>query len=122
LPDSGGDGVGIFPDAEPTIDAAPAFFYRRAVLSSKESWLLKLYVSGTGRLSRNARTNLERICQQNIRGHYHIEVIDLQVNPALAREHEIVAVPTVVREAPVPIRKVVGDLSSTPRALFALQF
>ena len=92
------------------------------MLSSKESWLLKLYVSGTGRLSRNARTNLERICQQNIRGHYHIEVIDLQVDPARAREHEIVAVPTVVREAPVPIRKVVGDLSNTPRALFALQF
>jgi circadian clock protein KaiB len=49
-------------------------------------------------------------------------VIDLQENPALAREHEIVAVPMVVRVAPVPIRKVVGDLSNVPRALFALQF
>ena len=53
---------------------------------------------------------------------YRIVVIDLQENPALAREHAIVAVPMVVREAPVPIRKVVGDLSNVPRALFALQF
>ena len=88
----------------------------------KESWLLKLYVSGSGHLSRTARANLERICQQHITHEYRIVVIDLQENPALAREHAIVAVPMVVREAPVPIRKVVGDLSDVPRALFALQF
>ena len=87
----------------------------------KENWLLKLYVSGTGRLSRSARANLERICQEHIKTHYRIEVIDLQENPALAREHEIVAVPMVVREVPVPIRKVVGDFSDVRRALFALQ-
>ena len=88
----------------------------------KENWLLKLYVSGTGHRSRTARANLERICQQRIQHEYRIEVIDIQTNPALAREHGIVAVPMVVREAPVPIRKVVGDLSDVPRALFALQF
>ena len=88
----------------------------------KESWLLKLYVSGTGHRSRTAHANLERLCEQQIQHQYRIEVIDIQANPALAREHEIVAVPMVVREAPVPIRKVVGDLSDTPRALFALQF
>ena len=88
----------------------------------KESWLLKLYVSGTGHLSRRARANLEHICRQHIQHEYRIEVIDIQENPALAREHMIVAVPMVVREAPVPIRKVVGDLSDAPRALFALQF
>ena len=90
--------------------------------AGKENWLLKLYISGTGHRSRSARANLERICQQQIQHDYRIEVIDLQENPALAREHEIVAVPMVVREAPVPIRKVVGDLSNVPRALFALQF
>jgi circadian clock protein KaiB len=88
----------------------------------KESWLLKLYVSGRGHLSQKAKANLERICQQHITHEYRIVVIDLQENPALAREHAIVAVPMVVREAPVPIRKVVGDLSNVPRALFALQF
>jgi circadian clock protein KaiB len=87
-----------------------------------ENWLLKLYVSGTGHLSRKARTNLEHICREHIKQEYRIEVIDLQQNPALAREHEIVAVPMVVRVAPVPIRKVVGDLSDAPRALFALGF
>ena len=90
--------------------------------AGKESWLLKLYVSGTGHRSRTARANLEYICRQNIKHEFRIEVIDLQQDPALAREHEIVAVPMVVRVAPVPIRKVVGDLSDTPRALFALQF
>ena len=67
----------------------------------QEEWLLRLYVSGR-------------------KGCYRIDVIDLQENPALAREHEIVAVPMLVREAPVPIRKVVGDLSDTKRALLAL--
>ena len=90
--------------------------------ADKESWLLKLYISGTGHRSRTARANLEHICRENIKHDYRIEVIDLQQNPALAREHEIVAVPMVVRVAPVPIRKVVGDLSNVPRALFALQF
>jgi circadian clock protein KaiB len=88
----------------------------------KESWLLKLYVSGRGHVSQKAKANLERICEQHITHEYRIVVIDLQENPALAREHAIVAVPMVVREAPVPIRKVVGDLSNVPRALFALQF
>jgi circadian clock protein KaiB len=88
----------------------------------KESWLLTLYVSGRGHLSQKAKANLERICEQHITHEYRIVVIDLQENPALAREHAIVAVPMVVREAPVPIRKVVGDLSNVPRALFALQF
>ena len=87
-----------------------------------ENWLLKLYVSGTGHLSRKARANLEHICREHIKQKYRIEVIDLQQAPALAREHEIVAVPLVVRVAPVPIRKVVGDLSDAPRALFALGF
>jgi circadian clock protein KaiB len=90
--------------------------------AGKEDWLLKLYVSGKGHLSRTAKANLEHMCRQHIKHEYRIVVIDLQENPALAREHGIVAVPMVVREAPVPIRKVVGDLSDAPRALFALQF
>ena len=67
-----------------------------------------------------ARQNLERFCQQIIPGLYRIEVIDLLSQPELAREHGIVAVPTVVREAPVPVRKAIGDLSNAERtpALF----
>jgi circadian clock protein KaiB len=86
----------------------------------QEEWLLRLYVSGRGWLTSRTETNLERLCRQYLKGRYRIDVIDLQENPALAREHEIVAVPTLVREAPVPIRKVVGDLSDIKRALAAL--
>jgi circadian clock protein KaiB len=86
----------------------------------QEEWLLRLYVSGRGWLTSRTQTNLERLCREYLKGRYRIDVIDLQENPALAREHEIVAVPMLVREAPVPIRKVVGDLSDTRRALAAL--
>jgi circadian clock protein KaiB len=85
-----------------------------------EEWRLRLYVSGRGWLTSRAETNLERLCREYLKAPYRIDVIDLQENPALAREHEIVAVPMLVREAPVPIRKVVGDLSDTRRALLAL--
>jgi circadian clock protein KaiB len=91
------------------------------VRARKDKWLLKLYVSGRSPLAASARANLERLCAQNIKSPYRIEVIDLLEHPTAAREHEIVAVPTVVREAPVPIRKAVGDLSDLERALFALQ-
>jgi circadian clock protein KaiB len=91
-------------------------------VEAREKWLLKLYVSGAGWLSSRARDNLERLCREHIPDRYRIDVIDLQQNPALAREHEIVAVPTVVREAPVPIRKLCGDLADTERALYSLQF
>lgn len=84
--------------------------------------MLKLYVSGNGWLSSRARENLERLCREHIQDRYDIHVIDLAENPALAREHEIVAVPAVVREAPVPIRKMCGDFSDTQLALYALQF
>ena len=86
----------------------------------KERWLLKLYIAGPGVSSMRARQNLERFCQQHVPGLYRIEVVDLLDRPELAREHGIVAVPTIVREEPVPIRKAVGDLSYVERtpALF----
>lgn len=102
--------VGIF-----RIERGRRLRYRRAVRSGKESWLLKLYVAGPGVSSMRARQNLERYCQQYIPGVYRIEVIDLLTQPELAREHQIVAVPTVVREEPVPIRKAIGDLSGLER-------
>lgn len=61
------------------------------------------------------------MCREHVKTSYRIDVVDLLENPALAREHEVVAVPMVVRESPVPIRKVIGDLSNVERALFALK-
>lgn len=86
-----------------------------------EKWLLRLYITGPGGVSALARRNLERICREHVKTGYRIDVIDLLKNPALAREHEVVAVPMVVRESPVPIRKVIGDLSNAERALVALK-
>ena len=77
--------------------------------------MLKLYVSGIGPMSIRARDNLERLCREHLRTGYRIVIIDLLEQPAAAVEHEIVAVPTVVRESPVPIRKAIGDLSNAER-------
>jgi circadian clock protein KaiB len=87
-----------------------------------DGWVLKLYVSGIGPMSMRARENLERLCREHIKARYRIEVIDLLQQPGLALEHEIVAVPTVVRESPVPIRKAIGDLSERIPRLFQVSF
>ena len=89
--------------------------------SRSEQWLFRLYVAGDGGLSRNARENLERLCLEYLKDAYRIEVVDLLKQPGLAREHGLIATPMVVRESPVPIRKVVGDLSNAGRALFHLK-
>ena len=81
---------------------------------------LVLYVAGETPKSLAAISNLERICQEHLDGKYAIEVIDLKKNPQLAREHSIVAIPTLVRQLPVPIRKIIGDLSDTHKVLVSL--
>jgi len=85
-----------------------------------ETWLLKLYVAGQTSKSLAAFANLKRICEQHIMGKYRIEVIDLVKNPALAKGDRIFATPTLVRKLPVPIRKILGDLSNTERVLVGL--
>jgi circadian clock protein KaiB len=82
---------------------------------------LRLYVAGQSPRSVRALENLRRVCDEHLAGRYNVEVIDLLVNPALARGDEIVAVPTLVRKLPEPIRKIIGDLSDTERVLVGLQ-
>ena len=84
-------------------------------------WLLKLYVAGETPKSMAAFANLKRICEQHLAGNYDIQVIDLLVHPELARGDEIVAVPTLVRQLPQPIAKVIGDLSNEEKVLIGLQ-
>ena len=86
-----------------------------------EEWLLRLYVAGTNGISAFARANLERICREHVKTGYRIDVIDVLKDPAVAREQALIALPMVVRESPVPIRKLVGDMSNAERALFALR-
>ncbi|MGP9814043.1 circadian clock KaiB family protein [Rhodopseudomonas palustris] len=81
---------------------------------------LVLYVAGETPKSLAAIRNLEKICADHLAGKYKVEVVDLKKSPQLAREHGIVAIPTLVKELPVPIRKIIGDLSDTPKVLVHL--
>lgn len=81
---------------------------------------LVLYVAGETPKSLTAIRNLQKICTEHLAGKYKVEVVDLKQSPQLAREHGIVAIPTLVKELPVPIRKIIGDLSDTPKVLVHL--
>ncbi|MGC4087693.1 MAG: circadian clock KaiB family protein [Polyangiaceae bacterium] len=84
-------------------------------------WNLRLYVAGDSPKSRTALENLTRLCEMHLRDNYHIEVVDLRKKPELARADEILAVPTLIRKIPEPMKRVIGDLSNAERALLALE-
>ena len=89
--------------------------------SEADVWELRLYVAGQSPKSLAAFANLKRICEEHLKGRYRIEVVDLVKNPQLAAGDQIVAIPTLVRKLPEPLRKIVGDLSNTERTLVGLQ-
>jgi len=93
---------------------------RRAAKSERE-WELRLYVAGQTPKSLAAMNNLRRVLDEHVPDNYTIEVIDLLANPRLAKEDQIVAIPTLVRKLPSPVRKIIGDLSDTHRTLVGLQ-
>ena len=88
--------------------------------SSKEFWELRLYVAGQTPKSLIAFANLKKLCDDHLKNKYRIEVIDLLKNPKLARGDQIFAIPTLVRNLPEPIKKIIGDLSNTERVLVGL--
>lgn len=90
-------------------------------LADPNVWELRLYVAGKTARSVAALENLTRLCEEHLQGKYKIEVVDLLIHPKLARGDQIVAIPTLVRKLPPPIRKVIGDLSDTERTLVGLQ-
>ena len=85
-----------------------------------ETWRLRLYTAGQTPKSLAAIRNLRQVCEEHLSGRYELEVIDLLQNPRLAKDHQIVAIPTLVRDLPNPIRKIIGDLSDTERTLVGL--
>jgi circadian clock protein KaiB len=101
-----------FPE-QPAEDGSPA--------EGGEVWDLRLYVAGQTPRSLAALYNLKRLCEEYLPGRYRLEVIDLVENPKLARDDQILAIPTLVRKLPDPIRKIIGDLSDTERTLVGLQ-
>jgi circadian clock protein KaiB len=107
-----------------TLDGSKPLTLAEAAADSRadpEVWELRLYVAGKTAKSVTAFENLTRICEEYLPGQYRIEVIDLLVHPQLARGDQIVALPTLVRKLPQPIRKVIGDLSNVERTLVGLQ-
>jgi circadian clock protein KaiB len=88
--------------------------------TSKAEWQLRLYVAGQTSKSTTALFNLKRLCETHLAGRYEIEVVDLVKNPTLAANDQILAVPTLVRKLPEPMRKIIGDLSNEARVLVGL--
>jgi circadian clock protein KaiB len=86
-----------------------------------EQWRLRLYVAGQSPKSLKAFSNLMRMCEEHLNSRYDIEIVDLLENPQLAAGDEIVAIPTLVRRLPAPMRKIIGDLSDSDRVLIGLQ-
>ena len=87
---------------------------------AKKTYELRLYVAGQTPKSLAAFANLKKICEEHLAGQYHIEVIDLLKQPQLASGDQILAIPTLVRKLPAPIKKIIGDLSNTERVLVGL--
>lgn len=88
--------------------------------AAEEIWNLRLYVAGQTPKSITAFANLKKICDEHLAGKYQIEVIDLLKNPRLAKGDQIIAIPTLVRKLPEPIKKIIGDLANTERVLVGL--
>ncbi|HTU00734.1 MAG TPA: circadian clock KaiB family protein [Candidatus Sulfotelmatobacter sp.] len=99
-------------------EAAPR---RQPVPAPAEQWQLRLYIAGKTARAVTALANLQRICETHLQGRYTLEVIDLLENPRLAREDQIVAIPTLVRKLPPPMRKIIGNLSDELPVLVGLQ-
>jgi len=92
----------------------------KPVKTANDMWILRLYVAGQTPKALTAFTNLKKICEEQLKSKYSIEVIDLLINPKLGGEDQILALPTLVRKLPVPVRKIIGDLSNTERVLVGL--
>ena len=88
--------------------------------SHETKYALRLYVSGSTSKSALAVENIKRICEQQLKNRYDLEVIDIYQQPSLAREEQIVAVPTLIKRSPFPMRRLIGDLSDLKKVLFGL--
>jgi len=88
--------------------------------TTPDTWELTLYVAGQTPKSLTAFSNLKRLCEEHLAGHYHIEVVDLLSHPEQARQDGILAIPTLVKRKPGPVRKIIGDLSNTEKAIAGL--
>ena len=89
-------------------------------IPDNEEWILRLYVAGQSPKAVTAFKNLKTICEEQLNGRYKIEVIDLLINPQLGKDDQILAIPTLIRRFPEPVKKIIGDLSNMDRVLIGL--
>jgi circadian clock protein KaiB len=88
--------------------------------AGSKRYILRLYVAGQTPKSVNAIVNLKRICEENLKGQYELEVVDLYQQPQLAQGEQIIAVPTLIKKSPLPVRRIIGDMSKADRVLSGL--
>ncbi|MBI4785367.1 MAG: circadian clock protein KaiB [Oscillatoriophycideae cyanobacterium NC_groundwater_1537_Pr4_S-0.65um_50_18] len=88
--------------------------------ATDEKWQLRLYVAGQTPKSVTAFANLKKLCEEHLQGQYHIEIVDLLQHPELAKQDQILAIPTLVRRLPPPLRQIIGDLSNREKVLVGL--
>lgn len=89
-------------------------------MTHQDGYNLRLYVAGQTPKSLAAIANLKKLCDQHLSGRYEIEIIDLMKNPALAQRHQIIAIPTLIRQLPEPLKRIIGDLSNSEKVLVGL--
>ena len=95
-------------------------FERSSAKQSSAKYVLKLYVAGTTPASVRAVANVKRLCEEHLEGSYELEVIDLYQQPALAKGEQIIAAPTLIKKLPLPLRRVIGDMSDAERVLVGI--
>lgn len=100
-------------------DSAEAFEQAR-VSAQEKHYVLRLYVAGTTPQSVRAISNIKKICEENLSGRYELEVVDLYQQPQLAQGEQIIAAPTLIKKLPLPVRRIIGDMSNTEHVLAAL--
>ena len=105
---------------KPEPDSTTAAFIKAARESQTEQYVLRLYVTGMTPRSIRAVENVRAICEEHLQGRYDLEVIDIYQQPTLAEGEQIIAAPTLIKKLPLPLRKVIGDMSSTERVLVGL--
>ena len=105
---------------QPTTKSTGADPERADQSESSERYVLRLYVTGMTPRSRRAIENVRRICEEHLPGQYDLEVIDIYQQPTLAKGEQIIAAPTLIKKLPLPLRRVIGDMSSTDRVLLGL--
>ena len=106
--------------SDPTTKSPGSDLERAAQRAAAARYVLRLYVTGMTARSRRAVENVRRICEEHLSGQYDLEVIDIYHQPTLAKGEQIIAAPTLIKKLPLPLRRIIGDMSSTERVLLGL--